>query len=105
VIITSSYRIGPLEVESAILDHSDVEQVGGGVPDPTRGQRIKAFVQSVGTVDDVERLREAIRSSVRNRLAKYAYPARSSRRRTPTDHQRKDQAATDLRAREQKEDS
>ena len=75
VIITSGYRVGPGEVENAILDHPDVAQVGVvGVPDDTRGERIKAFVQPVDGVTGDDDLREAIRDLVRERLAKYEYP-------------------------------
>lgn len=73
VIITSGYRVGPGEVERAILDHESVEQVGVvGVSDETRGERITAFVQPVGSGSDT--LREEIRTLVRERLAKYEYP-------------------------------
>ncbi|WP_255193309.1 acyl-CoA synthetase [Natronobeatus ordinarius] len=75
VIITSGYRVGPGEVERAILEHPDVEQVGVvGVPDETRGEVIKAFVQPVSGVDGDDDLREEIRSLVRENLAQYEYP-------------------------------
>ena len=75
VIITSGYRVGPGEVESAILEHPDVEQVGViGVPDETRGEIIKAFVQPVAGVTGDDALREEIRDLVRERLAKHEYP-------------------------------
>jgi acetyl-CoA synthetase len=75
VIITAGYRVGPGEVERAILEHPDVEQVGViGVPDETRGEVIKAFVQPVpGTAGD-DALREEIRNLVRENLARYEYP-------------------------------
>jgi acetyl-CoA synthetase len=74
VIITSGYRVGPGEVESALLEHPSVEQAGViGVPDETRGEIIKAFVQPVrGAGDDA--LREELRELVRENLAKYEYP-------------------------------
>jgi acetyl-CoA synthetase len=75
VIITSGYRVGPGEVESAILEHPDVEQVGVvGIPDDTRGEIIKAFVQPVAGVTGSDALRDAIRDLVRDRLAQYEYP-------------------------------
>lgn len=75
VIITSGYRVGPGEVESAILEHPDVEQVGVvGIPDDTRGEIIKAFVQPVADVNAADDLREEIREIVRDQLAKYEYP-------------------------------
>lgn len=74
LIITSGYRVGPGEVERAILEHNAVEQVGViGVADNTRGEIIKAFIQPVsGGGSDA--LREEIRNLVREQLAKYEYP-------------------------------
>ncbi|MFC4551214.1 MULTISPECIES: acyl-CoA synthetase [Halorussus] len=75
VIITAGYRVGPGEVESAILEHSEVEQVGVvGIPDETRGEIIKAFVQPVRGVAGDDALREEIRTLVRDELAKHEYP-------------------------------
>lgn len=75
LIITAGYRVGPGEVESAILEHPDVEQVGViGVPDPERNEVIKAFVQPVAGVAGTDKLREEIRDLVRNQLAKHEYP-------------------------------
>jgi acetyl-CoA synthetase len=75
VIITSGYRVGPGEVESAILEHPDIEQVGViGVSNEMRGEIIKAFVQPVGDVTGDDALREAIQDLVRDQLAKYEYP-------------------------------
>ncbi len=75
VIITSGYRVGPLEVERVLLDHPAVEQVGVvGVPDETRGKIIKAFVELVpGTTGDDD-LRAELRQRARDRLAEYEYP-------------------------------
>ncbi|MFC4449060.1 acyl-CoA synthetase [Halorussus aquaticus] len=75
VIITAGYRVGPGEVESAVLEHPDVEQVGVvGVPDERRGEIIKAFVQPVGGATPEDALREEIRDLVREDLAKHEYP-------------------------------
>ncbi|MFC7080820.1 AMP-binding protein [Halorussus caseinilyticus] len=75
LIITSGYRVGPGEVEKAVLEHPSVEQVGVvGVPDETRGEIIKAFVQPISGVSGDDGLREEIRDLVRDRLAKYEYP-------------------------------
>jgi len=74
IILTSGYRVGPTEVERAILDHPDVEQVGVvGVPDETRGEIIKAFVQPAGREGSAA-FREEIRDRVRENLAQYEYP-------------------------------
>ncbi len=75
VILTRGYRVGPMEVESAILDHPAVEQVGVvGVPDELTGEAIKAFVQPVEWPDNPARLREVIQTMVRENLAEYEYP-------------------------------
>jgi acetyl-CoA synthetase len=45
IIKSSGYRIGPFEIESAILRHGAVAEAAAvGVPDPLRGQAIKVFV-------------------------------------------------------------
>ncbi|WP_101294338.1 acyl-CoA synthetase [Halegenticoccus soli] len=83
LIITSGYRVGPGEIERVLLEHEAVEQVGVvGVPDETRGEIVKAFVQPAdGPVAqpaaesfDPDALREELRDLVRDRLAKYEYP-------------------------------
>ncbi|MEF8820712.1 MAG: AMP-binding protein [Halovenus sp.] len=75
VILTRGYRVGPMEVESAILDHPAVEQVAVvGVPDETNGEAIKAFVQPTAWPENPEQLREEIRKLVRDDLAAYEYP-------------------------------
>ncbi|GKZ14008.1 AMP-binding protein [Haladaptatus sp. T7] len=77
LIITSGYRVGPGEIEKAVLEHESVEQVGVvGVPDDTRGEIIAAFVQPVSGVEGTDALREEIRTLVRDRLAEYEYPRR-----------------------------
>ena len=75
LIVTSGYRVGPGEVEEAILEHPTVEQAGVvGVPDETRGEVIKAFCEPVGDVENPDELREEIRSLVKENLAAYEYP-------------------------------
>jgi acetyl-CoA synthetase/4-hydroxybutyrate---CoA ligase (AMP-forming) len=45
VIKSSDYRVGPFEVESALIEHPAVmETAVVGVPDPTRHQLVKAFI-------------------------------------------------------------
>ncbi|MDS0476712.1 AMP-binding protein [Natrinema sp. 1APR25-10V2] len=75
VILTSGYRVGPMEVEDAILTHEAAEQAGVvGVPDETRGEAIKAFVEPATDEYAPDELREEIRELVRDRLAEYEYP-------------------------------
>ena len=45
VIVSSGYRIGPFEVESALLSHPAViEAAAVAAPDPERGSIVKAYV-------------------------------------------------------------
>ena len=75
LIVTSGYRVGPGEVEEAILEHPAVEQAGVvGVPDEIRGEVIKAFCEPVGDIQRPDELREEIRSLVKENLAAYEYP-------------------------------
>ncbi len=75
VILTSGYRVGPMEVEKVILSHPAVEQVGVvGIPDELRGHAIKAFVQPEDDRTGSEELREEIQTLVREQLAEYEYP-------------------------------
>ncbi|CAI48173.1 acyl-CoA synthetase [Natronomonas pharaonis DSM 2160] len=75
IIITSGYRVGPGEVEEAILEHPDIEQAGVvGVPDETRGEIIKAFCQPVEGVAGDDGLRTEVQSLVKENLAKHEYP-------------------------------
>ncbi|QCC54744.1 acyl-CoA synthetase [Natronorubrum bangense] len=77
VILTSGYRVGPMEVEEAILHHPDAEQAGViGVPDETHGEAIKAYVQPASDDYNPDEFREEIRDLVRDRLAEYEYPRR-----------------------------
>ena len=75
VITTSGYRVGPFDVESALIEHPAViEAAVIGKPDPERTERIKAFVVlHVGHAAD-ERLAEALQQYVRKRLSAHAYP-------------------------------
>lgn len=74
VILTSGYRVGPMEIEGVLLQHSAVEQVGVvGIPDETRGEAIKAFVQPASGSGSSE-LRAELKQLVRQQLAEYEYP-------------------------------
>lgn len=75
VILTSGYRVGPLEVEKALLEHPAVEQAGVvGLPDETRGERIVAYLERTDGGPPDDELRETLRTLVRERLAEYEYP-------------------------------
>jgi acetyl-CoA synthetase/medium-chain acyl-CoA synthetase len=75
VITSAGYRIGPFEVESALLEHpAVVESAVVGSPDPVRGHVVKAFVTlRPGVVGDA-RLVEELQSHVKRVTAPYKYP-------------------------------
>ena len=75
VINTSAYRVGPFEVESALLEHEAVAEVAVvGSPDPLRGQIIKAFVVLGQAARPTEDLVRALQAHVRSVTAPYKYP-------------------------------
>ena len=75
VIKSSGYRIGPFEVESALMEHPAVLECAiTGVPDPQRGQIIKAtIVLSKGYTPSDELVKE-LQKHVKVTTAPYKYP-------------------------------
>ena len=75
VINTSGERVGPFEVESKLVEHPAVAEAGViGVPDPVRGEVIKAFITlREGYVESPELLTD-IRNYVKTKLAAHAAP-------------------------------
>jgi len=75
VIKTSGERVGPFEVESAIVSHPDVIESGViGKPDELRGQIIKAFIVLKKGVTANDAKKEEISQFVKKNLAGHAYP-------------------------------
>ncbi len=75
VINTAGERIGPFEVESALVTYPDIVEAGViGKPDEVRGQIIKAFVVVKPGVKQDDALKENIKAQVKNHLAGHAYP-------------------------------
>uniref|UniRef100_G1PSZ6 medium-chain acyl-CoA ligase n=1 Tax=Myotis lucifugus TaxID=59463 RepID=G1PSZ6_MYOLU len=77
VILSSGYRIGPFEVESALAEHPAVaESAAVSSPDPIRGEVVKAFIvlnpnyKSHGQ----EQLKKEIQEHVKKTTAPYKYP-------------------------------
>ena len=75
VIKSSGYRIGPFEVESALMTHPAVVECAiTGVPDEVRGHVVKATIvlsQDYTASDD---LKKEIQSHVKKVTAPYKYP-------------------------------
>lgn len=75
VITTSGYRVGPFDVESALIEHPAViEAAVVGKPDPERTEVIKAFVVLATGYGPSAELEEQLRQHVRQRLYAHAYP-------------------------------
>jgi len=75
VIKTGGERVGPFEVESALLEHPSVAEAGViGKPDPERGEIIKAFVVLKPGVKESEPLKLEISNFVKRKFAGHAYP-------------------------------
>ncbi|MBP2132255.1 acetyl-CoA synthetase [Methanomicrobium sp. W14] len=75
VIKSSGYRIGPFEVESAIMEHPSVKEVAVvGSPDPIRGMVVKAFIILKNGYEPSEILIRDIQKQVKQTTAPYKYP-------------------------------
>ena len=75
VIKCSGYRIGPFEVESALLTHpAVVESAITGAPDPVRGQVVKATVVLAKGYTPSPELTKELQDHVKHQTAPYKYP-------------------------------
>ncbi|MFA6292838.1 MAG: AMP-binding protein [Victivallales bacterium] len=75
VIKSSGYRIGPFEVESALLEHHAVLECAiTAVPDPDRGQAVKATIVLTKTHTASEELKVELQDHVKKVTAPYKYP-------------------------------
>jgi acetyl-CoA synthetase len=75
LINSAGYRIGPTEIESCLMRHAAVAMAAViGVPDPVRGEAVKACIVLRDGVSPSEALAAEIQAFVRSRLAAYQYP-------------------------------
>jgi acyl-coenzyme A synthetase/AMP-(fatty) acid ligase len=75
VINSAGYRIGPLEVENALLEHSVVQECAVvASPDPERGEVVKAFIVLKDGVQGSDELVAELQTHVKNVTAPYKYP-------------------------------
>ncbi|MDR3336860.1 MAG: AMP-binding protein [Treponema sp.] len=75
VIKSSGYRIGPFEVESALLEHPSVLECAiTGVPDPDRGTVVKATVVLAKGWNASDELKVELQNHVKKTTAPYKYP-------------------------------
>ena len=75
LIISAGYRIGPFEVESALIEHPAVaESAVVASPDPVRGEIVKAFVILKPGYVASDELTLSLQNQVRQATAPYKYP-------------------------------
>ncbi|MBQ6568804.1 MAG: AMP-binding protein [Clostridia bacterium] len=75
VIKCSGYRIGPFEVESALLEHPGVlECAVTAAADPIRGQVVKAFIVLARGYSPSDELTKELQNHVKKVTAPYKYP-------------------------------
>ncbi|MCL1927259.1 MAG: AMP-binding protein [Treponema sp.] len=75
VIKCSGYRIGPFEVESALMEHPSVlECAVTAVPDPVRGQVVKATIVLSKGYESSDTLIKELQNHVKQVTAPYKYP-------------------------------
>ncbi|ERE80005.1 acyl-coenzyme A synthetase ACSM3, mitochondrial [Cricetulus griseus] len=77
IILSSGYRIGPFEVESALIEHPSIaESAVVSSPDPIRGEVVKAFIvlNAEYKSHDQEQLKKEIQEHVKRTTAPYKYP-------------------------------
>jgi acetyl-CoA synthetase len=75
VIKSAGHLIGPFEVESALMEHPSVAEAGViGIPEPTAGEVVKAFVALKNGVQASEELRKELLGHARKRLGPAVAP-------------------------------
>ncbi len=75
VIKSAGYRIGPAEVEASIMEHKAVASCAViGVPDPQRGQMVKAFVKLMPGATGSQQVVSEIQEHVKKKLGAHEYP-------------------------------
>ncbi|MFA6929982.1 MAG: AMP-binding protein [Lentisphaeria bacterium] len=75
VIKSSGYRIGPFEVESVLMQHPAVTECAiTGVPEPVRGQVVKATIVLSRGYTPSEEMKKELQNFVKANTAPYKYP-------------------------------
>ncbi len=75
VITSGGYRIGPTEIEDCLLGHAAVADAAAvGVPDPVRGEVVKAYLVLQPGAAETPDLAAEIQNFARARLGAHEYP-------------------------------
>lgn len=74
IIKTGGYRVGPFEIENILMQHPAVLECSVlGIPDPLRGQAIKAFVLLTPGFEPSSALKKEIRVFCNERSSEYKW--------------------------------
>lgn len=74
IIKTGGYRVGPFEVENILMEHPAVLECSVvGVPDPLRGQAIKAVVVPLPGQEPSRALEQELKTFANSRMAEYKW--------------------------------
>ncbi|MBC8442421.1 MAG: AMP-binding protein [Deltaproteobacteria bacterium] len=75
VIETGGFRVGPGEIEDAVMKHEAVEMAAAiGIPHEIKGEVVKAYIILRKNVLISPALEQSIKDHVRNKLEAWAYP-------------------------------
>jgi acetyl-CoA synthetase len=75
IITSAGYRIGPFDVESALMEHPAIAEVAViGKPDPERTEIVKAFAVLRQGFTPSDELVDELQQHVRKRLSLHAFP-------------------------------
>ena len=74
IIKTGGYRVGPYEIEHVLEEHPAVLECSVvGIPDPLRGQSIKAVVRLIKNLKPSKQLEKEIKDFCNSKLAEYKW--------------------------------
>jgi len=74
IIKTGGYRVGPFEIENVLMEHPAVLECSIiGVPDPLRGQAIKAFVLLASGFEPTSDLKKELKKFCNARTSEYKW--------------------------------
>ncbi len=75
IIKSSGYRISPFEIESVLMKHPSVlECAVTSIPDPVRGQIVKATIVLRESFEPSDDLKKELQNYVKHETAPYKYP-------------------------------
>jgi acetyl-CoA synthetase/medium-chain acyl-CoA synthetase len=75
IITSAAYRIGPFEVENALMEHPAVAEVAVvGKPDPDRTEIVKAYVVLAAGYEPTDELARELQQHTKQATAPYKYP-------------------------------